>query len=118
MTHTVFAVIIGEEIINLIIGDYYNCSIVTELQYGKDAFIEDVTDYPVQIGDKYRDGKFYRWNPSTGMEDEIPRVKRPDEIINELQDKVLRMTSTISKQDDIITNLELALTSMYEKENK
>ena len=58
--HTIFAQICNERVMNIAVGDYYNCDIAAKATYGNKAFAIDVTQIPVQIDDLYEQGEFYR----------------------------------------------------------
>ena len=59
------------------LGAYTNANMVAKNLFGNDAFAVDVTYYPVQAGDTYIDGAFYR----DGEE-----VKRLDPIGDDIYD--------------------------------
>lgn len=58
--HEVFALISDNEVKNVIVGDFYNCNEIARIEYGEDAVAVEVTQYPVQSGDSYENGNFYR----------------------------------------------------------
>lgn len=60
MVHEVFALISENEVKNVIVGDFYNCNEIARIEYGEDAVAVEVTQYPVQSGDRYENGNFYR----------------------------------------------------------
>ena len=58
--HEVFAMISGETVQNVVVGQYEGINRVTRCVYGDDAFAVDCTQYPCEIGDKYINGVFYK----------------------------------------------------------
>lgn len=59
--HTIFAQIHRGIVKNVVVGDYYNCDIAAKQTYGIEAFAFEVTQIPVEIGDTYEQGEFYRF---------------------------------------------------------
>lgn len=59
--HTIFALIDGSVIKNVCVGDYGSCNKIAQSLYGQNAFAKEVTQYPVEEGDKYEDGEFRRY---------------------------------------------------------
>ncbi|WP_395548049.1 MULTISPECIES: hypothetical protein [unclassified Lacrimispora] len=59
--HQVFSQIYEGEIKNIIVCDNYEmANWLTRGSYGDEAFAVDCLLYPCEIGDKYREGVFYR----------------------------------------------------------
>lgn len=58
--HTIFAIISECEVKNVVVGEFEPCNQVARLDYGDEAYAVEVTQYPVQIGDFYEGGVFYR----------------------------------------------------------
>ena len=52
-------------------GAYTMANLLAKEQYGASAVAVNVTDYPVHIGDTYRDGIFYRGDQAIGPVDEL-----------------------------------------------
>ena len=98
VAHEVFALISGRDVMNIVVGDYYNCNESAKLQYGASAFAIEITQYPVQPGDHYLNGRFYRIED--GQEVDINPV--PTEA-----DEIARLTTELN-------DVELALVELYE----
>lgn len=63
VVHQVFAQIYEGEIKNIIVCDNYEmANWLARGSYGDEAFAVDCLQYPCGIGDKYREGVFYRIN--------------------------------------------------------
>lgn len=60
MAHTVFAIIIGGEVVNITVGDYFEVAELATNIYGQQVEVIDVSRIPAWIGDRYADGGFYR----------------------------------------------------------
>lgn len=52
-------------------GAYTMANMLAKEQYGGSAFAVNVNDYPVNIGDSYHDGCFYRGDQPIGPIDEL-----------------------------------------------
>jgi hypothetical protein len=52
-------------------GSYTNANMFAKEIYGSGAFAVNVNDYPVAIGDSYKEGNFYRDNTLISPVDEI-----------------------------------------------
>ena len=98
VAHEVFALIHDRDVMNIVVGDYYNCNEAAKLQYGASAFAIEVTQYPVQIGDEYLNGVFSRL-----VDGEYVRI---DPVPTEA-DEIARLTTAMN-------NVELALVELYE----
>ena len=81
-TVTYLLAIISDGIIrNVSVGEYEITNYIAKASFGQDAFAVEVTQYPVQEGDLYKEGRFYRVNPKTKEETEIlPLPTEKDEI--------------------------------------
>lgn len=99
--HYVFALIESNEIKNLAVGNYYDCSQAAMATYGEDAVAIDVTQFPVEIGDSYEDGKFYRM--IGGVKTEITRVPT-------VEQQTAANTAAISVNSAAIDELIIAIT--------
>lgn len=82
---TVYAIIQNSEVQNVIVGEYYDCNQIAINNYGKDAFAVEVTQIPTQIGDKYENGEFSRYNPDSKSYELITRIPTNDEEIAKLK---------------------------------
>lgn len=92
----IFSLISNNKIQNTIVCDNYEvANQIAKSTYGKDTIAIDTTLYPVQIGDDYIDGVFYR----------------EDKIIS----RNLTETEKIELLNEQIVNLQLALVEVYEK---
>lgn len=72
--HEVFAMISGETVQNVVVGQYEGINRVTRCVYGDDAFAVDCTQYPCEIGDKYINRVFYKADGITPI-DRLPTDK-------------------------------------------
>ena len=73
VAHEVFALISGRDIMNTVVGDYYNCNEMAKAEYGASAFAVEITQYPVEIGDHYLNGVFYKGEEGAWVEvDQLP----------------------------------------------
>ena len=93
--HTIFALIDDGEVKNIVVGEYYDCDQVAKATYGDSAFAIDITQYPVQIGDTYENGNFYR-------------------IVNGMKKKVEYIPTDSEKIDSIIISNEETLAYLEE----
>lgn len=81
--HTVFALIANNEVQNVVVGEFTSCNDVARATYGQDAFAVEVTQIPVEIGDLFDGGGFYKMvsgervniNPIPTNEQEIAELK-------------------------------------------
>lgn len=81
IVHTIFAIIADGVIKNVSVGEYEITNFIAKASFGQDAFAVEVTQYPVQEGDLYKEGRFYRVNLETKEETEIlPLPTEKDEI--------------------------------------
>ena len=94
----VYALISGRDVMNIVVGDYYNCNEAAKRDYGASAFAIEVSQYPVQPGDHYLNGVFYRG----------------DEGEEETIDPIPTEAEQIAKLSDAVSNIELALIELYE----
>ena len=98
VAHEVYALISGRDVMNIVVGDYYNCNESAKLQYGASAFAVEITQYPVQPGDHYLNGVFYR------------DVDGEEVVI----DPVPTEADEIASLNNAMSNVELALVELYE----
>lgn len=94
----VYALISGRDVENVVVGDYYNCNEIAKQTYGASAFAIEVTQYPVQPGDHYLNGVFYRDEEG----EEVPIDPVPTEA-----EQIARLAESVN-------NIELALVELYE----
>ena len=104
VAHEVYAMISGRDVMETVVGDYFNCNEIAKERYGKSAFAVEITLYPVQVGDHYLNGVFYRTDPETGENVEIERV--PTEA-----EQIATLTAALN-------DVELALIDIYESEDE
>jgi len=100
VAHNVYALINNGAVQNVAVGNYYDCNVVAKHTYGSDAVAVEVTYIPVEIGDTYEGGKFYRM--IQGNKTEITRIPTEEET-------VAAHTVAIESQDDEIDNLWVAV---------
>ena len=98
VAHEVFALIHDRDVMNIVVGDYYNCNETAKETYGASAIAVEVTQYPVQPGDHYLNGRF--WRDVDGEEVDIePYPTEAEEII---------------RLSESMTDVELALVELFE----
>lgn len=90
VAHLNFALVLGREVMNVVVGTYHECSEVAKSMYGAEAFAVEATQVPAEIGDLYHDGYFFRIeNGSEMMIEPIPTdSEKIDRLIAE--NKALR----------------------------
>jgi len=98
VAHEVYALISGRDVMNIVVGDYYNCNEAAKTEYGASAFAIEITQYPVQIGDEYLNGVFSRL-----VDGEYVRI---DPYPTEAEE-IIRLS-------DALNDVELALVELYE----
>ena len=87
IVHQVFAEISNETVQNVMVCDNYElANYIARCTYGDEAFAVDCLQYPCGIGDKYRDGKFYRVDKD-GTETEIEYVPTQEQQVAVLQNE-------------------------------
>ena len=60
MAHTVYALIIKSEVVNLTVGELEEVERIAARIYGQSVLVVDVSRIPVWVGDSYDDSAFYR----------------------------------------------------------
>ena len=60
MAHTVYALIIKSEVVNLTVGELEEVERIAARIYGQSVLVVDVSRIPVWVGDAYDGGEFYR----------------------------------------------------------
>lgn len=111
MTHYIYAAIKDNKVVNTFIIPYSEFDPYGEAQrqtvaiYGFDAFVVPVNQYPVQIGDIYDTGRFYR--DVNGEIMEIQHIPTEAEEINRLKMENLSLKNQL-------TNAQQALVEIYE----
>lgn len=80
IVHQTFAIIINEEIENIMVCDNYTLANDIVKMTNKTAVAVDVSRYPVRIGDKYIKGLFYEKN-SNELINPLPTEKEEIELI-------------------------------------
>ena len=113
VVHTVFALVSDEVIKNVCVGDYPNCNTIAHDLYGEDAFAIEVTQYPVQEGDKYENGEFRRY-AEDGTYTVIEYVPTDAQNISSLMSSTNTLTEDTSKNTSDITDIQVALAELYE----
>lgn len=98
IAHEVYALIHDRDVMNIVVGDYYNCNEAAKATYGASAFAVEATQYPVQPGDHYLNGRFYKIED--GQEIDI--------------DPVPTEADEIASLNAALNDVELALVELYE----
>lgn len=84
IVHQVYAQIYEDKVKNIIVCDNYEmANWLSTATYGNKAFAVDCVQYPCEIGNGYRDNKFYRVD-DVGLEHEIERVPTLDQQVKQL----------------------------------
>lgn len=91
--HTVFALIQGDTVRHVVVGEYEECNKVARMDYGEQAFAVEVTRTPVSTGDIYRAGTFYR--SEGGKEVRVDPVPTEADQIAELKTLVVSLRSEL-----------------------
>lgn len=116
VVHTIFALISNDVIKNVCVGDYPNCNTIAHDLYGPSAFAIEVTQYPVQEGDKYINGEFRRYNED-GSYTVLEYIPTDTQEIETLKGSTATITADTSKNTNDITDIQVALAEMYESLN-
>ena len=88
---------------NIVCDDYERASQFARLSYGSDAIAVDTTRIPVQIGDTYDNGKFYR-----NGEEVLPNPTQEEQIM-ELTRKLENQAKTSDEQAAAIESILLEI---------
>lgn len=108
LIHEVFAQISEGEVKNIFVCDNYpTADYLTKCTYGPEAFAVSALQYACGAGDKYHDGCFYRLDPDTGEEVQIPYIPTQEQQV-----KVLSAENAALQQQ--LTDTQLALVEIYE----
>jgi hypothetical protein len=100
-----FAIIQGETVKNDIVCDNYElANQLARSVYGEDAIAVESTQYPISVGDNYRDGVFYYKN----SENVIPRQNTGEENALLAVEKVTELESDIAS-DNVDTDYRLSM---------
>lgn len=91
MAHTVYALIVGGEVVNLTVGDYYEVAESAAKIYGQQVIVVDVTRIPVWVGDAYDDGTFWRHGSA------IEPIPSDAEAISKLQDDAADLRELVER---------------------
>ena len=102
--HEVFAIINGKDVMNTVVGEYTACNDYAKAMYGESAFAVEITQIPVQIGDTYEDGVFYR--VIDGKKKRIDPIPTDTDNINTLMASNAEVKSLL--EDTMTLLLELA----------
>lgn len=105
--HTVFALIAECEVKNIVVGEFEPCNEVARAEYGEEACAVEVTQYPVQIGDFYEGGVFYR--EVNGEEVRIEPVPTDSQ-------KIDMLTADNESLRAYLNDISMALTELAEGE--
>lgn len=79
-TNQIFSLIKDQTVENIIVCDNYEvANQIARLQYGEDAIAIDTTQYPLGIGCKHIDGRFYT---EDGEKEVLRNPTEAEEIVN------------------------------------
>lgn len=108
IVHQIFAQIYEGMVQNVIVCDNYEmANHLARACYGNEAFSVDCLQYPCGIGDKYRDGVFYRINEE-GTEIPIEYVPTQEQQVAQLEAKLFeveKMVRLVQEEMAFITKL-------------
>lgn len=108
LVHQVYALIQDEKVQNIIVGDDYEFANQAAREfYGPGAIAVDCLQYRCAIGDTFKNNTFYHVNPETGEE-------TPLEYVPTAEQQVVTLTEENNQLKAELTNVQLALVSMYE----
>lgn len=113
VVHTIFALISNEEIKNVCVGTYPDCNDVAHNLYGEEAFAIEVTQYPVQEGDKYEENEFRRYKED-GTYEVIEYVPTDAQDIATLKDTQTTTSTEVTQNTTDITDIQVAIAELYE----
>ena len=102
MTYPVCALVLGDEVKEVIVGEYTEASRAATMKYGRRAFAVDVSqniEVAVVVGDKYENGVFKRLTASGEWE-----------IVPQNLSEKARIETLESTTDDVM----IALAELYE----
>lgn len=100
-----FAIIQGETVKNDIVCDNYElANQLARSVYGEDAIAVESTQYPISVGDNYRDGVFYYKD----SENAVPRQNTGEENALLAVEKVTDLESDIAN-DNVDTDYRLSI---------
>ena len=100
-----FAIILSETVKNDIVCDNYElANQLARSLYGEDAIAVESTQYPISLGDNYRDGVFYYKNSEIA----VPRQNTGEENALLAVEKVTDLASAIAI-DNMNTDYRLSL---------
>ena len=95
----------------IVCTNYQTASTIARSEFGEDAIAVDVTLYPVEIGNTYKDGTFY--NISNEV---IPRNPTEAEQISKLNATIIHQNTKIESleailatQDELLADILLAI---------
>ena len=105
--HQVYAQISEETVQNIIVcHDYEMANYLTRSCYGIEAFAVDCLQYPCGIGDKYRDGTFYRVSEE-GNETPVEYVPTQEQQVALLTERLEEAELTGKVFSDSVTENQL-----------
>ena len=105
--HQVYAQISEETVQNIIVcHDYEMANYLTRSCYGNEAFAVDCLQYPCGIGDKYRDGTFYRVSEE-GNETPVEYVPTQEQQVALLTERLEEAELTGKVFSDSVTENQL-----------
>lgn len=108
VVHQVFAQIFEGEVKNILVCDNYElANWLSRQAYGDGAVAVECSQYPCMIGDTYHDGCFFRLDPDTGEEVQIPYIPTQEQQVEALEAE----NAALQQQ---ITDTQLALCEIYE----
>ena len=104
--HNIYAQIHDNIVQNVIVCDNYEfANRLSRISYGDDAFAIDAAQWPVQNGDIYRDGLFYR------VVDDVEAAINP---IPTDEQEIARLKVENATLQNELTTTQLALVELYE----
>lgn len=98
IVHEVFAQVFEAEVKCVqVANNYPEADYITKCIYGPDAFAVDCLQYACQERDKYHDGCFWRVDPETGEETQIPYIPTQEQEVSMLKAENAELTLAMAE---------------------
>ena len=98
IVHEVFAQIYKGEVKNVMVCENYpTANYIARCVYGDEAFAVDCLQYACSAGDKYHDGSFWKIDPETGDEIQIPYTPTEKQEISRLKSENMELTIAMAE---------------------
>lgn len=104
IVHTVFAIILGNDVKNVTVGNYTNVSEVAHAIFGNESYAIEITQFPVEEGDKYIDGEFRRYSED-GTYQVIEYIPTVEEQVTVLTNQLAQLQEEKSELEEAVQDL-------------